>query len=121
MTALPSLRSESLRDTNRRLDSWLESIIAAPDRITITPECMGALLSELLRTGSDLRARPIPPKGTDPAWDEELDAYRQNVERLRGLLPSIHSHLLAERARIEGQRTRIRAAAEWARASRQTL
>jgi hypothetical protein len=29
--------------------------------------------------------------------------------------------LLGERARLEAQRTRVRSAAEWARASRQTL
>lgn len=121
MNALSPSRSENLRDTNRRLTAWLESIVAVPDRIVITPECMGALLSELLRIGSDLRSKPIPAKGTDPAWDEELEAYRQNVERLRCLLPSIHRHLLGERARIEAQRGRIGAAAAWARASRQTL
>jgi hypothetical protein len=43
------------------------------------------------------------------------------MERLRDLLPSIHAQLLAERARIEAERARLRAASEWACASRQTL
>ena len=103
MKAPPS-RSENLRDSNRRLGSWLESIVSVPDRIAITPDCIGALLSELLRVGSDLRSTSIPARGTDPAWDVELEAYRSHVERLRSLLPSIHRYLLAERARIEGQR-----------------
>jgi len=121
MTTISPSPAENLRDTNRRLGSWLETIVAVPGRITIAPECMAALLSELLRAGSDLRSQPMPPKGIDPAWDQELDTYRQNVERLRDLLPSIHSHLLAERARIESQRARVRAASEWVRAARQTL
>jgi hypothetical protein len=43
------------------------------------------------------------------------------VEQLRELLPFIQSQLLRERARLEDQRTRVQSAAEWARASRQTL
>jgi hypothetical protein len=92
---------------------------------------MAALLSELLRAGAALRAEPIPAKGkgngndngnsNDPELDSELELYRRNVERLRDLLPSIHRQLLAERARLEAQRARVRSAAEWARASRQTL
>lgn len=121
MTTSSPSRSVNLHDTNGRLGSWLETIVAVPGRLTITPECMGALLSELLRTGADLRSQSIPPRGMDPAWDQELDTYRQNVERLRDLLPSIHSHLLAERARIESQRARVHAAAEWVRTARQTL
>jgi hypothetical protein len=90
-------------------------------QMLVTPDLMGALLSELLRVGSELRAKPVPAKGADPAWDEELEAYRNHVERLRALLPSIHSQLLAERARLETQQSRVRAAAAWAHASRQTL
>jgi hypothetical protein len=121
MTPASSFGPEALRDSNRRLSSWLDNMIVIPGKIGATPDCMGALLSELLRVGSELRSRPLPAAGLDPAWDAELEEYRQHVERLRDLLPSIHTHLLAERARIEAQRTRIRAASEWACASRQTL
>jgi len=121
MSSPQPARSEILRESNRRLSCYLENILAAPGQLLITPDQMGVLLSELLRVGSDLRSHPLPTAGSDPAWDTELAAYRGNVERLRDLLPSIHDQLLAERARIEKQRARIRAAAEWARASRQTL
>jgi hypothetical protein len=40
---------------------------------------------------------------------------------LRDLLPSLHRQLLAERSRLEAQRSRVQSAAQWARASRQTL
>ncbi len=82
---------------------------------------MAALLSELLRVGTSLRAESISGRRHDPALDAELEAYRYNVERLRDILPAIHEQLLAERARLEAQRTRVRAAEDWARASRQTL
>lgn len=128
---MPS-RSQNLRETNRRLLFWLDNIVARHEQTEVaTPEQMAALLSELLRAGAALRAEPIPAKGkgngndngnsNDPELDSELELYRRNVERLRDLLPSIHRQLLAERARLEAQRARVRSAAEWARASRQTL
>lgn len=88
---------------------------------SIAPELITALLSELLRVGAGLRAQPLPLKGNDPELDDELDTYRRNVERLRELLPSIHTQMLMERARIEAQWSRIHSAAQWARASRETL
>lgn len=112
----------NLRETNRRLSLRLDGIVVQQGQpAETTPEHIAGLLSELLRVGAWLREEPLPVKGTDPGLEEELKTYRYNVERLRELLPSIHRHLLAERARIEAQRSRILSAAEWARASRQTL
>jgi hypothetical protein len=114
--------SAHLRDTNHRLRFWLNSLTPSPGQpAATTPEHMAALLSELLHAGAKLRREPPPAPGANPALDQELEHYRCNVERLRELLPSIHSQLLAERARLEAQRARVQSAAEWARASRQTL
>ena len=118
---MPSLL-HSLRDANHRLGPCLDSLVSERGQAVIaTPEQMAALLSELLCAGAALRAEPIPAKGNDPELDIELESYRSHVERLRDLLPSLHRQLLAERARIEGQRSRVHSAAAWARASRQTL
>ena len=115
-------RLENLRGTNHRLSYWLDSMAAQPDRPAgATPEHITALLSELLRAGAELRAEPLPPRGADPELDREVAEYRGHVERLCDFLPSLHTQLLAERARLEAQRARVRSAAEWARASRQTL
>jgi hypothetical protein len=122
MPSLTLSRSHDLRETNRRLRVLLDSMIPYKAQPLIaTPEQMAALLSELLRAGAGLRAEPLPARGSDPELDVEADQYRRHVERLRELLPSIHRQLLAERARLEAQRTRVRSAAQWARASRQTL
>lgn len=112
---------QNLREANDRLHSWLGGTVASHGPAPITPELIAALLSELLRVGAGLRAQPLPPKGSDPELDDELDTYRRNVERLRELLPSIHTQLLVERARIEAQWSRIHSAAQWARTSRETL
>jgi hypothetical protein len=114
--------SETLRETNQHLRHWLDYTITERGQLNAaTPDHITALLSELSRAGAELRAQPFPAKGTDPELDRELEHYRRNVERLREILPFIHSQLLVERARLEAQRTRVQAAAEWARASRQTL
>jgi hypothetical protein len=118
---MPSL-VENLRDTNRRLSFSLDGMLGQQGQPVIaSPENLAALLSELLRAGAGLRAEPISEKRNNPELDKELEQYRCNVERLRDLLPSIHCHLLAERGRLEVQRGRVRTAAQWARASRQTL
>jgi hypothetical protein len=117
----PRSRSENLRATNHRLSVCLQSMFASRSSMMVTPEHMSLLLSELLRVGAELRAKPIPDKGSDPELDEQMETYRLHVQRLRELLPSIHGHLLAERSRLEAQRARVRAAAEWATTSRQTL
>jgi hypothetical protein len=118
---MPSL-VENLRETNHRLSFCLDSMVAKHGQPALaTPEHMAGLLSELLRTGAGLRAEPTPAKGDDPDLHRELEKYRCNVERLREFLPAIHGQLLVERARLEAQRARVRSAAEWARASRQTL
>lgn len=122
MPPLTQLRSQSLQETNRRLRAWLDSVMNASGQLSVAaPDCITALLSELLHAGAGLREQALPAKGIDPELDNELERYRRNIESVRDLLPSIHSHLLVERARLEAQRARVQSAAEWAQASRQTL
>jgi hypothetical protein len=114
--------THSLRDTNSRLRFWLASVVPGVGKAAcITPETMAALLSELLRAGASLRTETRPAKGFDPELDAELAMYLSFVEQLRDLMPEMRCQLLAERAQLESQRTRVQFAAEWARASRQTL
>jgi hypothetical protein len=125
----PAELSSTLHETNARLRVWLDSLVPAattPDRSSdlppraATPQQMAGLLSELMRAGQCLRT--LPGEGEkDAALDRELSEYRANVERLRTLMPSIHSTLLAERARLEQERARVQSAADWASRSRQTL
>jgi hypothetical protein len=117
---MPSLLL-NLRETNRRLSFWLDSMVAPREQPAASPEQMAGLLSELLRAGTWLRAEPLPTPGADADLNLELERYRGNVERLRDLLPTIQTQLLAERERLEAQRARVQSAAQWARASRQAL
>jgi hypothetical protein len=115
--------AENIHECNLRLGARLDSLI--PDRTSpasqpraVTPQQMSELLSELMRAGEWLRSLPRE-RSAEVAL--ELGDYRKNVERLRGLMPSIHATLLQERARLEQERGRVQSATEWARSSRQTL
>jgi len=121
MPTLTTSRSHNLRETNRRLRFLLDSLMPKCGYPAPAPEHMAGLLSELLRAGAELRSEPLPAPGQDPELDHEIENYRRGVEQLRELLPFIHRQLLGERARLEAQRSRVQSAAEWARASRQTL
>jgi len=115
--------AQNLHECNCRLGFWLDGLVpdaasACPQPRPATPQQMSGLLSELMRAGEWLRSLPSE---RDPELQQELMAYRRNVERLRDVMPSIHSALLRERARLEQDRGRVESAAAWARSSRQTL
>ena len=120
---VPGQLTQDLQETNRRFKFWLDSLAASSEASDAVlpvpmPEQMSGLLSELLRAGEWLRSRP---EHRDAELEHELSKYRKQVERLRSLLPFMHRALLSERARLEQERERFNAAAQWARGSRQTL
>jgi hypothetical protein len=119
----PDQLVQNLHDCNCRLGAWLDTLSPSCDPFPVqvcatSPQLMAGLLSELMQAGEWLRALPPEP---NPELQQELGDYRKNVERLRDLMPAIQSALLAERARIERERARVEAAAEWSRRTRQTL
>lgn len=110
-----------LHETNRRLRLWLERFAACSSESESRapkPGEISALLSELLHVGESLRRRQ---QESVPEIEFELTQYREQVEKLRTLLPLMHRALLHERARLEQERERLNAAGQWAHVSRQTL
>jgi len=118
-TLAPDALAFNLEETTGRLRVLLDAL-APPNTAPrmATPPVMYALLSELMRAGQWMRNLPQPHNAQ---LEHELAEYRRQVERLRGLLPAIQSTLLAEKSRLEHERERLHTAAEWARASRETL
>jgi len=115
------MQTSDLGDITGQLRHLLDAIApglgnVAPTPV-VSPQKMGDLLSCLMRAGQSLR--PEPGGATIPA--EAMAEYRIELERLHALLPSIHSALLAERARLEQERERVCLAGEWLRRSRETL
>ena len=112
--------ARNLRETNRRLRFWLDSLARdqAPPGAA-TPQQTAGLLSELLRAGEWLRAGV--PQEKDPELETELGNYRRNVKRLRELLPFIQELLLQEKTRLDAAHARPERAAECSQGSRRTL
>ncbi len=110
---------EQLRAVNERLRLWLDN--ASPlveNGPTIGPDQMSAVLSELMQAGALLqRCSQV----SDEPMHNELSLYREHVQRLRTLLPSLHDSLLREREQLALRLARVQSASEWVEASRQTL
>ena len=111
--------AERLHETNSRLSLWLSSLTAEPQPAAApTPQFMTNLLSELAQTSAMLQSLTDQHRSF---LEKELSEYRNSLERLRNLLPAVHDALLEQRADLEKERSRLEAAAAWARRSRQTL
>lgn len=109
---------ESSNAIRRVLHDLLPEPATDTTRHAATFQQMSALLSQLMYAGQRLRALPAQREG----WlEQEVAAYRHEVERLRLLLPAIQASLLADRSRLERERERLNGAAAWAQASLRTL
>ncbi len=112
-----------LHEANGRLRFCLKTLAPGANSCPATPAQINAVLDELLHAGKLLQAGlpdPLPGDREHPL-NSEISEYRQHLEQLRDLLPFIHSQLLQERSRLEAERARLDAAAEWATTSRQSL
>jgi len=115
------LLAQELSAATLRLRSRLDSLSTCsgvPDPRTLSPQHIASLLAELRQAGEWIRSAP---SHRPPQLQHALDQYRTLVERLRELMPRIHTTLLAERDRMEQERARVSSAAAWARRSRETL
>jgi hypothetical protein len=107
------------RAMSQRLQLWIETVSPpSANGPSISPEQISAVLSELMQAGTLIqRCRAIQ----DPAIQDELRIYREHVQRLKTLLPSLHESLVRERDRLSRRLSGVQAASEWVLASRQTL
>jgi len=112
---------EILRQANDSLRSALLRLRPEQRQCSaIRPQELSDLLAQLLRAGECLRRLPAHLE-TAAALQQESLEYRRNLEKLRDFLPGLQGRLLAEKARLEGAKAQVAAAAAWARASKKTL
>jgi len=78
------------------------------------------LLAELTRTAAWLR-HVAPDALEDVDLAQEVSDYRQSLEQLQILLPTIQRQLLATKIRLEAAGNHVTAARAWASASQGTL
>jgi hypothetical protein len=106
-----------LDEISARLCRALDVLEGSAATAVLTPEQISDLLSELMQAGQCIReVRPESEEGLT----NSISTYRIQVERLRNLLPSIHSALLRERARLAHEQERLHSISAWAQTSEQT-
>jgi hypothetical protein len=111
-----SASAQNLHQTNCNLLRILDKLSPPDASPTALSRELMDLFAEVLRVGSWLH--PDSTAAADSELQKELSEYHRLLQRLKILLPDIHAKLLTERARLESERAHLRAAADWARASR---
>ncbi len=108
-----------LRQANHTLRTVI-ALLTSPARseVTIKPEHLSGILTELLRVGECLQREAVPPGDSELA--AAVQEYRQSLEQLRSLLPALQAQLLTERARLEAERSHLETASAWAEAAHNT-
>ncbi|HEX3353813.1 MAG TPA: hypothetical protein VHS34_13420 [Terriglobales bacterium] len=118
---MSSTFSDNLRLINCRVREMMFRLQPgqAADELSACRE-LESLLAELTRTAAWLRRVP-PAALEDVDLAQEISDYRQNLEQLQTLLPTIQQQLLATKIRLELAGNHVTAARAWANASQGTL
>jgi len=112
--------SSSLGESNARLRS-LSDLLAAPSQLSLTLQHFSAVREEL-RHAQRVRREIAAAGGTaTPSARKEQAEYRATLEKLQGLLSSLHTRMLVERARLDRDRSHLEAASSWRRRHLETL
>jgi hypothetical protein len=110
---------QRLKVANQNLSQLIQLLLPSDSpREPIGPDHLAVVLTEILTVGEWLQNGRVP--GDDVGLAAAIRQYRNHLERLRGLLPSLHADLLTERARLESERSHLEAATAWTGASRST-
>src|SRR5258705_13591806 len=107
---------QGFKETNQKLESFIEILSPGQKTLSVTPAHMATLLAEVVQAGEWLRAG----SGNDAREGiaDELEGYRQRLQKLLYLLPSFHAQLLTERCRLQAEKDHLEATAAWARSVR---
>ena len=108
--------SDRIQHANRNLGQLVEMLATDQESNRLTLEHLSILLAELLGVGETVQREGVPEN--DPELAMALHQYRQHLERLRELLPSLQACLLTERARLEAERSHLEAAYAWGESSK---
>lgn len=109
-----------LRTANERLYMLLTQLQDTTIAGVTGTDAVVRLLSQIASTArlSSMFAAGLNQTAAGAA---ELAKYRNTLEELRRILPAIQTRLLADRARLETERSHYYAASAWASANRRTL
>jgi hypothetical protein len=109
---------EGLRLINRKLGIVLARWEAETmDAASILPQVLTDVLTELHNAARWL-GMITPGSVPGPELEKEIAEYRSNAGKMEQVLPRVQGRLLAEKARLEGARSHVEAAAAWAEGRR---
>jgi hypothetical protein len=112
---------ETLRLTNGRVRDLMTRLHpTASDPALVNLQDFYDLMGELARDAQWLRG-VSPASMLETEMAREVSTYRSSMEQLQKMLPTIERHLLQEKARLESEHSHLKAAADWADASKKTL
>ena len=110
---MPISPAQTLRLANQRLKACL----LAAQNPALVPTGFPGLLDELRRVSSTWQDHyPGEAELSSEVW-----SLRESLQELAALLPSLHTRLLLEKARLETARVQVAKAAAWAEVGRKTL
>jgi hypothetical protein len=110
-----------LRAANQSLRARLVRLLGGPNRpAAIAPTEFTDLLAELL-PAADCLPGMLAAGAADAELANEISEYRNNLQKLEKILPSVQGRLLVEKARLQTLQSHMTAAKAWAQASQGTL
>jgi len=108
---------EHLQSANRKLRTIFLRIRSSGGAVALSGAELAELRADMRCVSAALRRHGL----RDPELDAEIAVYGDQLEVLRQVLPTMKTALLVEKARLDVHREHVKAAADWARARRQTL
>jgi hypothetical protein len=117
---MPPTAIGPLRLANRRVRELMARLGPPAGGPAAVHQDLEELLHELTRAAEWLRG-VSPDSMREGELAKEVSDYRSSMERLQQMLPKIQGRLLAEKARLESERSHLGAAENWAKTSKNTL
>ena len=117
---MPATAIEDIQCASEKVRSLFARMLRSSSTlVTIDSQVLAGLLESMARANQWLGRRELGDED-ERALEKELAEYRQNLQRLRQVLPSIQGRLLTEKARLEHARAHLDSAAAWLQASKKT-
>ncbi len=111
---------EAIRLANREFQEFIEQV-AKKDEKEVEPRgdiCRLAKVDLRLRTVARFLSAGFAPSQA-PEAEFEVRKYRKNLKTLRGVMETLQSSLLVEKARLGNVRANMQAACAWATSLRE--
>ena len=117
---MPSTAIEDIHCATQKVQGLIALVLPVSSTSSmIDAKLFAGLLESMGRANQWLGVRACEVREVD--LEKEIAEYRQNLERLGQLLPTIQGKLLIEKARLQQARLHLEGAVAWTQARKKTL